>query len=992
MWAVRKSIYGISIPAELVQWLSGLEVFSFELGGFLLPSWTCAGSLTTRLLFTALWPLGLILAVTIALISHEALRKGTLRRALTRSVEPAILISFFLLPSVTNTLFLALPCETFHYNDVAKNSTSKMYLSASLDVECSSTDHVRIHTTAWILIVLWPVATPLLYALLLFHCRHAIAKNKPTAISSATRFLWETYDDCFFWWELVELGRRLLLTNFVLFIDLDDGGSDKLLRLFVALLISVCSMVLQLIAQPFRCQMDDAISALVQLALVLFFANGILLKLCKDEGSDTVHSLVDAQIESSQTCSTMVGLESAYSASVLITILSIVVFLTPFCLFLYTAAVRIMKERRAAEAVCNAVLKMGRMTRPPTCNWKLKEGHTYLTFLSHCKSEAGIDARYLSEMIHRMTGCPAYLDSTDLVDLRTLFNEGVHKTDILFILATESVFTRPWCLLEMWEAAVNGVPVMFYPVFGGKWTLEATVTLLSDMTEHMGERNPQCMFEVMQHVNRQGRQHDDFIDVREVEDVLLAHLGLVPSLERPGRPSSADLDKRLCARLQISVLELDSWLKVQHARVKRQLETLSWRSMDSDNLVIASVQTLLNEAAVTLGREELMWTSLTKHNTGLLQRVSTQTKFARTLTAAAAVKILKKEPSARPPETSPTKAGGTSFSKGSFSRGPLALSPSMRRRRASLTPTADDGTLLIVCSREETGDHLGMLQREFGKRLQSHVVIGAEEVGMGSWHCEVQNATRGVVLLQTKSVLRSPVRLLQLYEATLQRRPLVCINVVGGGYDYDEAAALLLSPVTELSEAQMTTLCNELGNHGHIVGHLTSSLIKNVPKTISVSFNAAAGELMAQAMVKDALEKLQRKDKLLRTDSIENQVVLEQHRRKALRRAGSVAVLSGLGSNGCLDRLGIDQTMTTKIAMDEPPGAAVAAEAHAEEVVPEGAVAKEAVAQKAVAKEAVVMEVVAREARVMAVVARVAGHSFVGHSPDDEAEDRPYRV
>lgn len=84
--------------------------------------------------------------------------------------------------------------------------------------------------------------------------------------------------------------------------------------------------------------------------------------------------------------------------------------------------------------------------------------------------------------------------------------------------------------------------------------------------------------------------------------------------------------------------------------------------------------------------------------------------------------------------------------------------------------------------------------------------------------------------------------------------------------------------------------------------------------------------------------------------------------------------------------------MTTKIAMDEPPGAAVAAEAHAEEVVPEGAVAKEAVAQKAVAKEAVVMEVVAREARVMAVVARVAGHSFVGHSPDDETEDRPYRV
>ena len=60
------------------------------------------------------------------------------------------------------------------------------------------------------------------------------------------------------------------------------------------------------------------------------------------------------------------------------------------------------------------------------------------------KHEAGSDARYLSDLIQRMTGCPAYLDSTDLVDLRTLFVEGVHKSDVLVVLATKNVFTRPW--------------------------------------------------------------------------------------------------------------------------------------------------------------------------------------------------------------------------------------------------------------------------------------------------------------------------------------------------------------------------------------------------------------------------------------------------------------------------------------------------------------------------------------------------------------------
>ena len=54
------------------------------------------------------------------------------------------------------------------------------------------------------------------------------------------------------------------------------------------------------------------------------------------------------------------------------------------------------------------------------------------------------DARYLSDLIQRMTYCPAYLDAKELVDLRKLFDEGVHKSDVLVVLATEGVFTRPW--------------------------------------------------------------------------------------------------------------------------------------------------------------------------------------------------------------------------------------------------------------------------------------------------------------------------------------------------------------------------------------------------------------------------------------------------------------------------------------------------------------------------------------------------------------------
>ena len=79
---------------------------------------------------------------------------------------------------------------------------------------------------------------------------------------------------------------------------------------------------------------------------------------------------------------------------------------------------------RATAAEREASIARGRLTTPPMHKWELRQGNRYCVFLSHFKEEAGSDARYLSDLIRRETGCAAYLDSNDLVDLRTLFNEG----------------------------------------------------------------------------------------------------------------------------------------------------------------------------------------------------------------------------------------------------------------------------------------------------------------------------------------------------------------------------------------------------------------------------------------------------------------------------------------------------------------------------------------------------------------------------------------
>ncbi len=170
------------------------------------------------------------------------------------------------------------------------------------------------------------------------------------------------------------------------------------------------------------------------------------------------------------------------------------------------------------------------------------------------------------------------------------------------VLATKGVLTRPWCVLEMWEAALNEIPIVLCPLVGGGWTPDDARTLLSDLMGQMQSRNPSCMAEVMAHVGRQG-----VTDVREVEDVLLAHIGLVSSLQRPGRPASMALDGRLCAHLKKDMADLVSWLPAHKTEVERRLNFVSWQPWGSDNQIIALVQTLVGECALALGRARIEW-------------------------------------------------------------------------------------------------------------------------------------------------------------------------------------------------------------------------------------------------------------------------------------------------------------------------------------------------------------------------------------------------
>jgi len=212
---------------------------------------------------------------------------------------------------------------------------------------------------------------PLLYALLLFCCRHAILKHQPTKLSRAIRFLWFDYEERCFWFEMAELSQKLVLTNFLLLVNLGEGGGHKLLRLFIGLLIALFGLTLQLILQPFRKRSDDAIACVVRLMLVLFFIMGIMIKLCDTDGVNTVHSLLDTQVEASAFCFTLVGVHTAEAVAWLIVIAGLLVVLVPLGLFV----------QKLAFSQSIPILRDARTMEPPVL--LLGPGERYHLFLSH---------------------------------------------------------------------------------------------------------------------------------------------------------------------------------------------------------------------------------------------------------------------------------------------------------------------------------------------------------------------------------------------------------------------------------------------------------------------------------------------------------------------------------------------------------------------------------------------------------------------------------
>ena len=252
--AAIPSVFNVEVPPGYSQWVSFLEA---DVGLEIVIPPACIGPYRRQILIRSCWPIIFLAIAACCCMGRELVvecfkdprfvaPRGTRIAVLTglqRTLPLSLVTTFVLVPSAATRIFKAFRCDRIEFDD----TVTRRYLHNDLALSCESEEYNTTRSLAVAMLVVWPVGVPVMYALLLWLSRKELLSGVRTPLSRATAFLSEDYRMRSFWWEPLEMCRKITLTGWVLLID--EGAEQA--RVLVALLSSITFLAIHLSIKPF---------------------------------------------------------------------------------------------------------------------------------------------------------------------------------------------------------------------------------------------------------------------------------------------------------------------------------------------------------------------------------------------------------------------------------------------------------------------------------------------------------------------------------------------------------------------------------------------------------------------------------------------------------------------------------------------------------------------------------------------------------------------
>jgi hypothetical protein len=244
--AALSNVYTINWPVNFAAMLDILNVINFDI--LSLTNTDCAfeQNFFDSLMLTLSLPISAVIllyyiyvhafACKVSRSRAKFLFKNDQRRALT---DRALRIFFWI-------LLVSFPAASTkamqHFKCIQLDENIK-WLDADYRIRCGSASHFTHMLPAILGIICYPIGIPLL--LLILVCQQRTNLDHPL-IEERLGFLYSSYKPTYFYWEIVEIVRKLLLTSCIIFVG--DGTASQVL---VGLLVSIICLSMHLRLHPF---------------------------------------------------------------------------------------------------------------------------------------------------------------------------------------------------------------------------------------------------------------------------------------------------------------------------------------------------------------------------------------------------------------------------------------------------------------------------------------------------------------------------------------------------------------------------------------------------------------------------------------------------------------------------------------------------------------------------------------------------------------------
>ena len=249
--------------------LDVIALANFDLGW--IPSAACIMDIDfhVELIAATVGPLILVallgLTYTIALHRNRGSERA-LSAVQQKHANATIVIALLLYSMASSVVFRAFACDPL--------DDGKVYLRSDYRIECNSPKHKAFQIYAAFMLVAYPLGIPTLFALLLFRNRKALVdtslrNDTRDLLQQSTSNLWKPYKPSAFYYEVVECGRRVILTGVVVFIY-PNTAAQIAVTLAIAFIFALTSERLD----PYDSHWDGWVSRIdhVMVALTMYVA------------------------------------------------------------------------------------------------------------------------------------------------------------------------------------------------------------------------------------------------------------------------------------------------------------------------------------------------------------------------------------------------------------------------------------------------------------------------------------------------------------------------------------------------------------------------------------------------------------------------------------------------------------------------------------------------------------------------------------------------